>query len=242
MRPQSALDRRQDVDERLHRQDTRPAFVPGTVWGTASKQNCQVMVGAVLALNSGRLSGRRPPRSGERLRVAPDAAAPTTPLVHPKLDASFALPGRRPARPQRHLCAGSRRQRHVGWGFGWPRGWTGSSASALARWVSARVTLRAPDGGAWMHARTDHHDRADRRGVAEQGGLPALTPGKDAVVCERGRSGVVPLSPKPTGQRGRQPVRPQTAVSSAVRAGRFPDVGECGAPYLQSFYWYFRSL
>ena len=112
MRPQSALDRRQDVDERLHRQDTRPAFVPGTVWGTASKQNCQVMVGAVLALNSGKLSGRRPPRSGERLRVAPDAGAPTTPLVHPKLDASFALPGRRPARPQRHLCAGSRRQRY----------------------------------------------------------------------------------------------------------------------------------
>jgi hypothetical protein len=30
--------------------------VPVTVWGTASGQNCQVMVGAVLALKSGRLS------------------------------------------------------------------------------------------------------------------------------------------------------------------------------------------
>ena len=68
MRPRSALRRRQDVDERHHRQDTRPAFVPGTVWGTASMRNCQVELGAVLALNSGRLSGRRPPRSGDRLR------------------------------------------------------------------------------------------------------------------------------------------------------------------------------
>jgi hypothetical protein len=29
--------------------------VPGTVWGTASRQNCQVEFGAVLALKCGRL-------------------------------------------------------------------------------------------------------------------------------------------------------------------------------------------
>ena len=46
---------RRSVDERRPRQDTRPAFVPVTVWGTASRQNCQVEFGAVLALKSGRL-------------------------------------------------------------------------------------------------------------------------------------------------------------------------------------------
>ena len=51
----SAHRRRRGVDERLHWQDTRPAFVPVTVWGAASRQNCQVELGAVLALNSGRL-------------------------------------------------------------------------------------------------------------------------------------------------------------------------------------------
>jgi hypothetical protein len=49
----SRLHSRRDVDERPHRQDTRPAFVPGTVWGTAPMQNLQVQLGAVLALKSG---------------------------------------------------------------------------------------------------------------------------------------------------------------------------------------------
>ena len=47
--------RRRGVDERHPWQDTRLAFVPSTVWGTASRQNCQVEFGAVLALKSGRL-------------------------------------------------------------------------------------------------------------------------------------------------------------------------------------------
>ena len=46
---QPARRRRLGVDGRHPWQDTRPAFVPSTVWGTASRQNCQVMVGAVLA-------------------------------------------------------------------------------------------------------------------------------------------------------------------------------------------------
>ena len=90
MRPRSALRRRQDVDERHHRQDTRPAFVPSTVWGTASRRNRQVELGAVLALNSGRLSGRRPPRSGDRLRPhqppghpRPSPVTPSRPLRSP---------------------------------------------------------------------------------------------------------------------------------------------------------------
>jgi hypothetical protein len=54
----SAHRRKRGVDERRHWQDIRPAFVPGTMWGTASMQNLPVMVDAVLALNSGRLATR----------------------------------------------------------------------------------------------------------------------------------------------------------------------------------------
>ncbi len=51
----SAHHRRRGVDERRLRQDTRPACVlPGTVWGAAPEQNCQVLFGAVLTLKSGR--------------------------------------------------------------------------------------------------------------------------------------------------------------------------------------------
>jgi hypothetical protein len=60
----SARYRRRGVDERRPRQDTRPACVlPGTVWGAASEQNCQVRPGAVLTFNSG---GRPPGCRGAR--------------------------------------------------------------------------------------------------------------------------------------------------------------------------------
>ena len=49
----SVLCRRRGVDERRLRPDSDPAFVPGTVWGTAPMQNRQVTVGAVFALKSG---------------------------------------------------------------------------------------------------------------------------------------------------------------------------------------------
>ena len=46
----SARHRSCGVDERRPRQDTSPACVlPGTVWGAASGQNCQVQLDAVLA-------------------------------------------------------------------------------------------------------------------------------------------------------------------------------------------------
>jgi hypothetical protein len=51
--------RRRGVDERHHWQDTRSAFVPGTVWGTAPMQNRQVERGAVLTPNPDRLLPRR---------------------------------------------------------------------------------------------------------------------------------------------------------------------------------------
>ena len=80
--------RRRGVDQPRPRQDTRPACVlPGTVWGAASGQNCQVRPGAVLTLNSAsRPRGRRgarclgyPPRPRRhrrhriRSRSCPDA-------------------------------------------------------------------------------------------------------------------------------------------------------------------------
>ena len=60
--------RRQNVDETPDRQDNCPAFVPGTMWGTAPRQNLQVERGAVLAHNSGRplalcRDGRRRPHA-----------------------------------------------------------------------------------------------------------------------------------------------------------------------------------
>ena len=51
--PRSDRHRRRGVDQPRPPQDTRPACVlPGTVWGAASGQNCQVGPGAVLTLNS----------------------------------------------------------------------------------------------------------------------------------------------------------------------------------------------
>ena len=76
--------RRRGVDQPRPRQDTRPACVlPGTVWGAASGQNCQVEPGAVLTLNSasrplGRRGARclgyppRPRRHRIRSRSGPD--------------------------------------------------------------------------------------------------------------------------------------------------------------------------
>src|SRR5208283_175201 len=72
----SARHRRRGVDEPRPRQDTRPACVlPGTVWGAASGQNCQVQLGAVLTLNSDR---RTPGCRGARCRGYPRSSNDTT--------------------------------------------------------------------------------------------------------------------------------------------------------------------
>ena len=78
----AAPHRRRGVDKRRHRQDSRPAFVPSTVWGTASMQNCQVEFGAVLALKSGRPPPRRPLRSSTPTATA-QARAPHRQAVRP---------------------------------------------------------------------------------------------------------------------------------------------------------------
>jgi hypothetical protein len=80
--PGSDRHRRRGVDQPRPRQDTRPACVlPGTVWGAASGQNCQVEPGAVLTLNSAsRPLGRRGARclgySPRPRRTANTASAP----------------------------------------------------------------------------------------------------------------------------------------------------------------------
>jgi hypothetical protein len=74
----SARHRRPGVDERHPRQDTRPACVlPGTVWGAAPEQNCQVLFGAVLTLKSGR---RSPACRGARCPGHPRRAVTSQPL------------------------------------------------------------------------------------------------------------------------------------------------------------------
>jgi hypothetical protein len=47
-----ARTRKDQVDERHDCQDNHPAYVPSTVWGTASRRNSQVGLGAVLALDN----------------------------------------------------------------------------------------------------------------------------------------------------------------------------------------------
>src|SRR5487761_1694945 len=85
---QPALPRRHGVDERPQRQDTGPAFVPGTVWGTASMQNLVVGLGAVLALNPGRPAPRRLPSPA----VAPSPPQePASSAIHPRYPST---PGR----------------------------------------------------------------------------------------------------------------------------------------------------
>jgi hypothetical protein len=78
----SAHHRRRGVDEHRLWQDTRPACVlPGTVWGAAPEQNCQVLFGAVLTLKSGRCQpacrgGRCPGYPRSRRHTTDNASVP----------------------------------------------------------------------------------------------------------------------------------------------------------------------
>src|SRR5208283_3025355 len=110
--------RRPGVDERRHWQDTRPAFVPDTMWGTASRSNCQVALGAVLARDPRRLpAGCRGSRCLTYLR--PGAAETASALG-------------RTSRGNRHLLP--RRACHG-------RALTGAIAAIRARPWQARLPL-----------------------------------------------------------------------------------------------------
>src|SRR5208283_4963669 len=54
--------RKREVDERHDCQDNAPACVPSTVWGTASRRNSQVGLGAVLALDGAHANPPYAPR------------------------------------------------------------------------------------------------------------------------------------------------------------------------------------
>ena len=80
-----ALCRRHSVDERHRWQDTRPACVPGTVWGTAPLQNLQVERGAVLA-----------PKLWQALAAPSSCGPPSTPARAPPARFSHRGPASRP--------------------------------------------------------------------------------------------------------------------------------------------------
>ncbi len=99
------------VDERPHRQDTRPAFVPGTVWGTASIQNLQVAIGAVLTRKSGRQSPLCPPSNSDPLLARARPSASLTILHYLNTTSPCSRSETATERPRR-LNADSRRHRH----------------------------------------------------------------------------------------------------------------------------------
>ena len=65
--------RKRQVDERHDCQDNAPACVPSTVWGTASRRNSQVGLGAVLALNSAHAN---PPHAPRQPKPTPQSHPP----------------------------------------------------------------------------------------------------------------------------------------------------------------------
>ena len=112
----SARHRRRGVDEPRLRQDTRPACVlPGTVWGAAPEQNCQVLFGAVLTLKSGRCPpacrGARCPgylrsrRDTTDTASAPEHAARGRTYRRPAWASGATTPGQAP-----HLHSGEARR------------------------------------------------------------------------------------------------------------------------------------
>jgi hypothetical protein len=76
------------VDERHRWQDTRPACVPGTMWGTAPRLNLQVGRGAVLA-----------PRLWQAPATPSSCGPPVTPAQappdRPPPSDPLSMPGRR---------------------------------------------------------------------------------------------------------------------------------------------------
>jgi hypothetical protein len=92
------------VDERHDCQDNVPACVPSTVWGTASRRNSQVGLGAVLALNSAHANPPHAPRQPK-----------PTPQSHPLPAARFHRHDARSSRPSviPDVRRDSRKRRHI---------------------------------------------------------------------------------------------------------------------------------
>ena len=92
------------VDERRDCQDNVLACVPSTVWGTASRRNSQVGLGAVLALKSAYATNLHAPRQPGLARQSPRPAN-----CFRRHDASFKPPFSHPRCSRRD----SRKRRHV---------------------------------------------------------------------------------------------------------------------------------
>ena len=86
-----ALCRRHGVDQRHRWQDSRPACVPGTVWGTAPMQNLQGARGAVLA-----------PKLCQALTAPSSRGPPSTPARAPPVGQHRAPHLDPPSTPRRH--------------------------------------------------------------------------------------------------------------------------------------------
>jgi len=104
--------RRRQMDERHDCQDNDPACVPSTVWGTASRRNSQVGLGAVLALDNEQ--ALTPPSVRRQPGPAPRAGPPAN-SVHSSTKSTRERPSpmrRTPSQPvsSRRLCADSRRR------------------------------------------------------------------------------------------------------------------------------------
>src|SRR5271165_3133608 len=111
--------RKRQVDGRHDCQDNAPACVPSTVWGTASRRNSQVGLGAVLALETEQALSRHPPRVSPS---QPQRARPPANGTHSSTKSSRKPPLRQPRSVERcpslkastrRLNADSRRRRHV---------------------------------------------------------------------------------------------------------------------------------
>src|SRR5271157_1799945 len=100
--------RKRQVDGRHDCQDNAPACVPSTVWGTASRQNSQVGLGAVLALENEQALSRHPPRVSPS---QPQRARPPANGTHSSTKSSRKPPLRQPRSVGRcpSLKASSRR-------------------------------------------------------------------------------------------------------------------------------------
>ena len=100
--------RKRQVDERHDCQDNAPACVPSTVWGTASRRNSQVGLGAVLALENEQALSRHPPRVSPS---QPQRATPPANGTHSSTKSSRKPPLRQPRSVGRYpsLKANSRR-------------------------------------------------------------------------------------------------------------------------------------